>query len=132
MKETITTNDVDEIPDNDFPIDFEDIDQNTHFFNDQVVVTPPPMQLIPPPQEPQITVKAGCSFNEKTLERLLAHFQHKIKINQDANKCFAELLRIYSVEILTRAGEQAMKEGSSKITLEHLEKVLPQFLLDFN
>ena len=130
----MATNDADIIPDDSFPINFEDksSNQNKHCVNDEVVLTPPPVQLRPPTKDPPCTVQPSCTFNEKTLERLLVHSQYKIKMSRDANKRFAELMRIYSVEVITRAGEQATKEGSSKITLEHLEKVLPQFLLDFN
>ena len=131
MKETMATNDVDKFPDDDFPTDFKDIDQNTDFVPHVVVLTPP-VQLTPPPQDRQTTVHHGCSFNEKTFEPLLAHFRCKIKVGKNANRLFAELMRIYSVEIITRAGELAINEGSSKFTGEHFEKVLPQFLLDFN
>jgi hypothetical protein len=40
-------------------------------------------------------------------------------------------MRIFVLEALTRSAEQAKKEDSSEVTLEHLEKILPQFLLDF-
>jgi hypothetical protein len=40
-------------------------------------------------------------------------------------------MRIFVMEAMTRAAEQAKKEDSDEISLEHLEKILPQFLLDF-
>ena len=36
------------------------------------------------------------------------------------------------LEVMTRSAEQAKKEDSNEVTLEHLEKILPQFLLDFS
>ena len=35
------------------------------------------------------------------------------------------------LEGLKRSAEQAKKEGSDVVKLEHFEKVMPQFLLDF-
>ena len=45
--------------------------------------------------------------------------------------CFTEYMRIFVLEAITRAAEQAKKEDCHEVTLEHLEKILPQFLLDF-
>ena len=36
------------------------------------------------------------------------------------------------LQIAHRAGEQARLEGASSVSPEHLEKVLPQLLLDFS
>lgn len=74
------------------------------------------------------------TFNEKTIEALIkSNFKsEKMKISSDAVKLFTELLRIHSLEVLSRAAEQAKKEGSDLVQTEHLEKVLPQFLLDFS
>lgn len=130
-----TSNNIDEIPDDiiDFPDDFEDLDMKMDGIDDEVVLTPPPARGTPPPQVSDVVVQPQCSFNEKTLERLLKnHFKDNIKVGQDALKLFSEFMRIYSTEIIMRAGEQAIKEESSQVTLEQLEKVLPQFLLDFN
>ena len=43
----------------------------------------------------------------------------------------SELLKIHALEGLKRCAEQAKKEGSDVVKLEHFEKVMPQFLLDF-
>ena len=129
-----TSNNTDEIPDDiiDFPDDFEN-EMNMDNIDNEVVLTPPPARVTPPPQVSNIVIPPHCSFNEKTIERLLKnHFKDNIKVGQEALKLFSEFLRIYSTEIIMRAGEQAIKEESSQITLEQLEKVLPQFLLDFN
>ena len=130
-----TSNNIDEIPDDiiDFSDCFEDLDMKMDGLEDEVVLPPPPARVTPPPQVSDGVIQPQCSFNEKTLERLLKnHFEDNIKVGQEALKLFSEFMRIYSTEIIMRAGEQAIKEESSQITLEQLEKVLPQFLLDFN
>ena len=86
-------------------------------------------------ENPSIDVtpeKANNTFNEKTIENLLKCLQPKLKVTKNAGPLLQELLRVYSVELISRAGEQAIKEGSSGVSQEHLEKVLPHFLLDFN
>lgn len=40
-------------------------------------------------------------------------------------------MRVYVLEALTRAAEEAKRVDSPEVNLEHLEKILPQFLLDF-
>eukprot|EP00094_Tigriopus_californicus_P011883 TCALIF_11478-PA protein Name:"Similar to STRA13 Centromere protein X (Pongo abelii)" AED:0.56 eAED:0.56 QI:0/-1/0/1/-1/1/1/0/114 len=54
------------------------------------------------------------------------------KMSIEAVKLTSEVIKIYIVEALSRAGEQAKREDASEVTLEHFEKILPQFLLDFN
>jgi len=73
-----------------------------------------------------------ATFKDKTIENLLKKESGVAKISDPAVKCTGELMRIYALEILTRSAEQAMKEGATKVTTEHLEKVLAQFLLDLN
>ena len=40
-------------------------------------------------------------------------------------------MKVFVLEALSRAAEQAKKEDSREVSLEHMEKILPQFLLDF-
>ena len=84
------------------------------------------------PSNNENPIQPTNTFNEKTIENLIKHNKPKLKMSKNASPLVQELLRIYSVELITRAGEQAIKEGSDSISQEHLEKVLPQFLLDFN
>lgn len=118
----------DKIPEDDFLLDC-DIKENDDF-TEEIVLTPPPMQ--PVPLGNQVKSQYGSSFNPKSIERLMYHFNKKYKHSQDSCKILSELMRVYTIEILTRAGDQAIKEESSSITMEHLEKILPQLLLDFN
>lgn len=73
-------------------------------------------------------------FKERTVDEFLrSEFnEKKTKVSSDALKLVSEATRIYVMEALTRCAEQAKKEDAQTVTLEHLEKILPQFLLDFN
>ena len=127
----------DGIPDDfiELPVDFgASLGDRNPDEDNEVVLTPPPVMLTPPVTNNVKTGNPACIFNEKMLQKLLQkHFKdNKTKMSPDALKLFAELLRVYSAEIITRAGEQALKEESGSVTMEQLEKVLPQFLLDFN
>ncbi|CAA6664123.1 unnamed protein product [Spirodela intermedia] len=51
--------------------------------------------------------------------------------NPNALKVSCELVRIFVTEAIERAAVIAEAEGSTKIEPTHLERVLPQLLLDF-
>ena len=127
----MASNVVDEFPDDTFPLNFEDFDGEKSNLNNHKISALPETQKTSPVS---LQNETPCifQFNEKLLERLLRNFEHKMKVSKNANHLFAELMRVYLVEIITRAGEQAIKEGMENVTQEHLEKILPQFLLDFN
>ena len=128
----MATNLVDEFPDDDFPISFDDYHGISSKFEEEEVFPSTSNTKCASNQENTNVIPCTSSYNEKLLEMLLAHLDHKMKISKNSKELLAEILRIYSLEIISRAGDQATKEGSSKIGQEHLEKVLPQFLLDFN
>ncbi|PFX28901.1 centromere protein X-like [Stylophora pistillata] len=74
------------------------------------------------------------TFKLETVKKLLQQFfrdKQKTKCNGDALKLMAELLRIFVAEGAARAGQQAKVESSPTVETEHLEKILPQLLLDF-
>ncbi|KAL0385188.1 UNVERIFIED_CONTAM: protein MHF2 [Sesamum radiatum] len=52
-------------------------------------------------------------------------------INGNALKLSCELLRVFVTEAIQRAATIAEAEGSLKIEATHLERILPQLLLDF-
>lgn len=57
------------------------------------------------------------------------HFNgKKTKLTEDAASLVAEIASLAVVEATLRAGKQAKTEGSSVISPEHLEKVLPQLV----
>ncbi len=56
----------------------------------------------------------------------------KTKISGEAVRLTKEATKVYVAELMIRAADRAKLEGAERVTQEHLEKVLPQFLLDFN
>ncbi|KAL8529891.1 hypothetical protein ACS0TY_007090 [Phlomoides rotata] len=52
-------------------------------------------------------------------------------VNANALKLSCELLRVFVTEAIQRAATIAEAEGSLKIEATHLERILPQLLLDF-
>ncbi|KAM9177593.1 centromere protein X isoform 2-T3 [Mergus octosetaceus] len=71
-------------------------------------------------------------FRKDTVERLLRlHFRDdKTRVNGDALRLTAELLKVF-VRAAARAARQAQAEDVENVNIEHVEKVLPQLLLDF-
>jgi len=72
-------------------------------------------------------------FKEKTVEELLQSSlgDDKCKASGDAVKLSGWLLEVFVLEAAERARSQAHVENTPKIDTEHLEKILPQLLLDF-
>ncbi|XP_046856515.1 centromere protein X-like [Xenia sp. Carnegie-2017] len=73
------------------------------------------------------------TFKIETINKLLhEHFKDKkTKLTEDALKLMAEFLRVFVAEGAARAGHQAKTESAATVEIEHLEKILPQLLLDF-
>ncbi|KAM6403668.1 centromere protein X [Rhynochetos jubatus] len=76
--------------------------------------------------------RAG-GFRTETADRLLRlHFRDgRTKVNGDAQLLMAEMLNVFVREAAARAARQAQAEDLGTVELEHVEKVLPQLLLDF-
>ncbi|XP_030143390.1 centromere protein X [Taeniopygia guttata] len=76
--------------------------------------------------------RAG-GFRKDTVDRLLRlHFRDgRTRVNADAQLLVAELLKVFVREAASRAARQAQAEDLKKVDTEHLEKALPQLLLDF-
>ena len=55
----------------------------------------------------------------------------KISIKEEAVVASAEVLRCFAAEIVQRAAEVAHQDGDDTMDGSHLERVLPQLLLDF-
>ncbi|KAI7744608.1 hypothetical protein M8C21_005713, partial [Ambrosia artemisiifolia] len=51
--------------------------------------------------------------------------------NPNAVRLSSELLRLFVTEAVQRAATIAEAEGGTKIEATHLERILPQLLLDF-
>ncbi|KAM6050212.1 centromere protein X [Theristicus caerulescens] len=76
--------------------------------------------------------RAG-GFRKETVDRLLRlHFRDgRTRVNGDAQLLMAEMLKVFVREAAARAARQAQAEDLEKVDIEHVEKVLPQLLLDF-
>ncbi|KAM9222401.1 centromere protein X [Leptosomus discolor] len=76
--------------------------------------------------------RAG-GFRKETVDRLLRlHFRDgRTRVSGDAQLLMAEMLRVFVREAAARAARQAQAEELGEVELEHVEKVLPQLLLDF-
>lgn len=70
-------------------------------------------------------------FSEKTVEQLSKMEVPGLKFTSEGLTLTSEMLRIYVLEAAHRAAAQAKAEGKQQVELEHLEKILPHFLLDF-
>lgn len=75
----------------------------------------------------------AAQFSPQNIEQLAKmHFSNeKTRLSNEALAQLCEMIKIYTLEIAHRAAEQARQEGTTTVTTEHLEKVLPQLLLDF-
>ncbi|XP_054249966.1 centromere protein X [Indicator indicator] len=77
--------------------------------------------------------KREDGFKKETVDRLLRlHFRDsRTRVSGDAQLLMAEMLKVFVREAAARAARQAQAEDVEKVDIEHLEKVLPQLLLDF-
>ena len=73
-------------------------------------------------------------FSEKFIKEYLSSHQDdkSIGINATALKLMAELVELMVTEGANRTVQQAKEENSDTVTLQHLEKILPQFMLDLS
>ncbi|XP_065833218.1 centromere protein X-like [Oscarella lobularis] len=78
-------------------------------------------------------MEARITFRTETVKELLNLFfkDKKTKVGTTALELASELLRIFVVEAAARSVEIAKADSSSAVKVEHLQKVLPQLLLDF-
>ena len=72
-------------------------------------------------------------FKKETVRQISKTSFHnsKTKYSPDSLLLTTEMLKVYVVEAAHRAAYQANSEGAAVVQLEHLEKILPQFLMDF-
>jgi len=75
-----------------------------------------------------------AKFSTQTIEQLskLVFRNEKTRFSTESLALTTEMLRIYTLEIVHRSLHQAKSEGCSTVQPEHIEKVLPQLLLDFS
>lgn len=72
-------------------------------------------------------------FKKETVNKLLQlNFKDdKVRVSNDALLLVSEMLKVFVREAAARAARQAEAEEVPIVDIEHLEKVLPQLLLDF-
>ncbi|CAK1553015.1 unnamed protein product [Leptosia nina] len=74
----------------------------------------------------------SCIKQEIIKELLHGSFQdNKTKLGNDALTLVVEVAKCLVTETCLRAASQAVKENSDKVEIEHVEKCLPQLMLDF-
>ena len=75
------------------------------------------------------------SFKPEFVSKLFqSHFSDPaIKLNSKdvSTQMCAELMKVFIAECAARAAQQAANEGASVCEVDHVEKILPQLLLDF-
>lgn len=75
---------------------------------------------------------SGPRFKPETVGAVFQrNWSDKTKASNDALKLSAEYMRCFVLEAAHRAAETAKAEGVTRVEPHHLEKVLPQLLLDF-
>ena len=72
-------------------------------------------------------------LKEETVKLFLnKHFQgEKTKISSEALTAFTKLMELFIQEAIERSSQQADIESMEHVDIDHLEKILPQLLLDF-
>ncbi|XP_026763451.1 centromere protein X-like [Galleria mellonella] len=73
------------------------------------------------------------SLKQEVIKELLhGSFQdNKTKLGNDALSLIVEVAKCLVTETCLRASTQALRESCDKVELEHVEKCLPQLMLDF-
>ncbi|XP_066472906.1 centromere protein X [Tiliqua scincoides] len=79
------------------------------------------------------TGQSGKGFKKETVNKLLQlHFKDdKTRVSGDALLLMAEMIKVFVREAAVRGVRQAQTEDLTRVDVEHVEKVLPQLLLDF-
>ncbi|XP_023939269.1 centromere protein X [Bicyclus anynana] len=74
-----------------------------------------------------------CSIKQDVIKQLLhGSFQdNKTKLDNDALTLVVEVAKCLVTETCLRASSHALQEGYCKVDFEHVEKCLPQLMLDF-
>ncbi|RZB39499.1 CENP-X domain containing protein [Asbolus verrucosus] len=93
------------------------------------MTTPPSSSSSDEPISTKVTTVFQTDIVKEALRRHLSN--PKNKINDDAAELVAELMKILVVESSIRAAKQASLQNKSTVTLDHIESVLPQLMLDF-
>ncbi|XP_052071605.1 centromere protein X-like [Mytilus californianus] len=80
-----------------------------------------------------MTEEYGALFKKKTIQCILQSFfkDEKTKMTNEAIHLSRELIGLFITEAIMRSCKEAEKDSTTTVSIEHLEKILPQLLLDF-
>ena len=72
-------------------------------------------------------------IKEETIKKLLQSYfkEEKTRLSPEALKVFTKFVEVFTREGIGRSMIQAQSEDVNTVEVEHLEKILPQLLLDF-
>lgn len=72
-------------------------------------------------------------IKEETIKKLLQSYfkEEKTRLSPEALKVFTKFVEVFIREGIGRSMIQAQNEDVNTVEVEHLEKILPQLLLDF-
>lgn len=72
-------------------------------------------------------------IKEETIKKLLQSYfkEEKTRLSPEALKVFTKFVEVFIREGIGRSMMQAQNEDVNTVEVEHLEKILPQLLLDF-
>lgn len=77
----------------------------------------------------QITTDYRTDTLKEVVKSQLAN--QKTKFNEEPFELLNELLKVITVEAALRASKVANSENKTTVSLEHVEKILAQIMLDF-
>ena len=81
---------------------------------------------------PAVQQAPTLKMRDEVLKQILASgFNEEHRIAPEALSLTSSLIRAFAAEAAHRAAREAESCGSDEVTPEHLERVLPQLLLDF-
>eukprot|EP00127_Corallochytrium_limacisporum_P006094 Clim_evm43s218 gene=Clim_evmTU43s218 len=77
-------------------------------------------------------VHVEVNLKENVVTQLVKQqFQNtQTRINKDASALLTEYMKMIVGEAISRTASEAVRDGQVIVTIQHFEKVLPEFLLD--
>ena len=86
----------------------------------------------PAPAAPRKQASASLPLRDNVLKEILAcGWSRNTKISPDALQVTSALVRAFALEVKHRATAEAAASAADEVDKEHLERILPQLLLDF-
>ncbi|CAH1116608.1 unnamed protein product [Phaedon cochleariae] len=90
---------------------------------------PPELMADPPKAMDDVSTTFRHDIIKEALKTKFAN--QKNKISDEAVELVAEITKILVIETAARAIKQAKLENRSRVSLEQVETILPQLMLDF-